>query len=224
MKILLIEDERKLADALGRGLVKRGFETDVLYDGAEGERRLLVHGGDYALAVVDLMLPGCTGKDICRNARLRGLTLPILMLTAQSSVETKVDLLNVGADDYVVKPFSFDELVARIHALLRRPIGTVQEILAVGELVLDPIDRVAKRDGVVLDLTQKEFAVLEYLMRRPGEVVRRDELLDRLWDFNYDAFSNVVDVHVKNLRKKLNEENRQSIVEAVRGVGYRLRA
>ncbi len=224
MKILIIEDERKLADTLALGLSRRGFVADVLYDGEEGERRLLVHGGDYALAIVDLMLPGRSGKDICHNARSRGLTLPLLMLTAQSEIETKVDLLNIGADDYMVKPFSFEELVARIHALLRRPKISVQGILAVGEITLDPVQRIVEQNSVALDLTQKEFEVLEYLMRRPGEVVRRDELLDRLWDFNYDAFSNVVDVHVKNLRKKLNEDDRPSIVEAIRGVGYRLRA
>ncbi|OGZ16265.1 MAG: DNA-binding response regulator [Candidatus Lloydbacteria bacterium RIFOXYC12_FULL_46_25] len=223
MKILIVDDEEKLADALARGLTLKGYTTDVLYDGKSALTRISLHSKDYDLVILDLMLPFVSGTEICKTVRELGVTVPILILTAQSDVENKVDLLLSGADDYMVKPFSFDELAARVHVILRRPQETVQQKVAVGGIALNATLRTATKDGVSLMLTLKEFALLEYLMRHPNEVVNREELLSHLWDFNYDSFSNVVDVHVKNLRKKLDEGSGPSILETVRGIGYRLR-
>jgi two-component system OmpR family response regulator len=223
MKILIVDDEEKLADTLARGLRLKGYTVDVLYDGKSALTRISVHAKDYDLVILDLMLPFVGGVEICKTVRERGVTVPILILTARHEVENKVDLLLSGADDYMVKPFSFEELAARVHVLLRRPTETVQQKVSVGGIDLNATLRTATKDGKPLSLTLKEFSLLEYLLRHPNEVVNREELLSHLWDFNYDSFSNVVDVHVKNLRKKLDKRNNPSILETVRGVGYRLR-
>lgn len=223
MKILIVDDEQKLADTLARGLTLKGHTTEVLYDGKSALTRISLHSKDYDLIILDLMLPFVTGTEICKTVRELDVTTPILILSAQGEVESKVDLLLSGADDYMVKPFSFEELSARVQVLLRRPTTTGHERVMVGDIELNITLRTAVRAGTSLSLTLKEFALLEYLLRKPNEVVNREELLSHLWDFNYDSFSNVVDVHVKNLRKKLGEGDRPSILEAVRGVGYRLR-
>ena len=223
MKILIVDDEEKLADTLARGLRLKGYTVDVLYDGKSALTRISVHSKDYDLVILDLMLPFVSGDEICKTVRARGVTVPILILTARSEVENKVDLLLSGADDYMVKPFSFEELAARVHVLLRRPTETVQQKVSVGGIELNATLRTASKDGKPLSLTLKEFSILEYLMRHPNEVVNREDLLSHLWDYNYDSFSNVVDVHVKNLRKKLDTRNKPSVLETVRGVGYRLR-
>ncbi len=224
MKILIVDDEEKLALALAKGLTLKGFATDVLHDGVDALNRISLHGGEYDLVVLDLMLPGVSGTEITKTVRELNVTVPILILTAQSDTEHKVDLLLSGADDYMVKPFSFEELVARIHAVLRRPKAMLPpETLTAGVISLHPGDHTVTVSGAALSLTLKEFSILEYLLRHPNEIVKRDDLLFHLWDFNYDAFSNVVDVHVKNLRKKLNTAGAPDLLEAVRGVGYRLR-
>ena len=223
MKILIVDDEEKLADTLARGLRLKGYAVDVLYDGKSALTRISVHSKDYDLVILDLMLPFVSGDEICKTVRARGVTVPILILTARNEVENKVDLLLSGADDYMVKPFSFEELAARVHVILRRPAETVQQKVSIGGIELNATLRTATKDGKPLSLTLKEFSLLEYLLRHPNEVVSREELLSHLWDFNYDSFSNVVDVHVKNLRKKLDKRNSPSILETVRGVGYRLR-
>lgn len=223
MKLLIVDDEAKLADAIARGLTLKGYATDVLYDGGRAEKRILFHAADYDLVVLDLMLPGMSGTEICRSVRAHGVTVPILILTARGETEQKVDLLLSGADDYLVKPFSFDELAARIHAILRRPTGMQKLKVSAGDIELDPASRTVTKAGKPLPLTLKEFALLELLMRRPNEVIGREEFLNHLWDFNYDSFSNVIDVHVKNLRKKIAQGRAPSILETVRGVGYRLR-
>ena len=223
MKILIVDDEEKLADALARGLTLKGYTTDTLHDGKSALTRLSLHSKDYDLVILDLMLPFVSGTEICKTVRELGVTVPILILTARNEVENKVDLLLSGADDYMVKPFSFEELAARVQVILRRPQETVQQKVNVGGIELNATLRTATKDGVPLTLTLKEFALLEYLMRHPNEVVNREELISHLWDFNYDSFSNVVDVHVKNLRKKLDKRNSPSILETIRGVGYRLR-
>lgn len=223
MKILIVDDEEKLADTLARGLRLKGYTTDVLYDGKSALTRISVHSKDYDLVILDLMLPFVSGDEICKTVRARGVTVPILILTARHEVENKVDLLLSGADDYMVKPFSFEELAARVHVILRRPVETLQQKVSVGGIELNATLRTVTRDGNPLSLTLKEFSILEYLMRHPNEVVNREDLLSHLWDYNYDSFSNVVDVHVKNLRKKLDTKNSPSILETVRGVGYRLR-
>jgi DNA-binding response OmpR family regulator len=223
MRILVVEDEDKIAEALSEGLTKKGFAVDVMKDGAEALSRLSLHRNDYDLVVLDLGLPGMSGAEVCREARAKEVTTPILILTGEDKVETKVDLLLSGADDYLVKPFSFEELLARIHALSRRPTDTKPAVLHVGDLELDPAAHRVKKDGAPLELTLKEFMLLEYFMRHPNEVVNREDLLTHLWDFNYESFSNVIDVHIKNLRRKLGSTGDDSILETVRGIGYRLR-
>lgn len=223
MKILVVDDEQKLADALAKGLTLKGFSVDTLYDGKDALARIRLHAPDYDLIVLDLMLPHVGGVAITKEVRELGVTTPIIILTAQQETETKVDLLLSGADDYMVKPFSFDELVARVHAILRRPKTMVAEVLSAGTITIDPNARTAQVDGAPLSLTLKEFSLLEYFMRHQNEVVNREDLLAHLWDFNYDSFSNVVDVHVKNLRKKLDEKGSACTLEAVRGIGYRFR-
>ncbi|HEX7651195.1 MAG TPA: response regulator transcription factor [Candidatus Paceibacterota bacterium] len=224
MRILVVEDEAKLADILSKGLEKKGYAVDVLNNGEEALTRLSLHRADYDLVILDLMLPGKEGGEVCREAREKGVTTPILILTARNETEKKVELLLSGADDYLVKPFSFDELLARMTALLRRPQASMPTVLDVGDLQLDPSAHTASRDGEPLELTLKEFMLLEYFMRHPNEVINREDLLTHLWDFNYESFSNVIDVHVKNLRRKLDRGDGDSILETVRGIGYKLRA
>ncbi len=168
------------------------------------------------------MLPGLTGLEICRALRERGITTPILVLTALSATSEKVTLLNAGADDYLTKPFSFTELVARLRALMRRPEESHPPELQVGNLRLDTGMHRVYYEAEEITLTPKEFALLEFFMRQPGQVVRREDILDHVWDFNFNSFSNVVDVHVKNLRKKLGQSEEKIFIETVEGVGYRL--
>jgi DNA-binding response OmpR family regulator len=224
MRLLLVEDEEQFSKVLAEGLKHKGYAVDVINDGVKGYTRISLHRTDYDLVILDLMLPGMNGLDICRQMRAEGITLPILVLTGRSEEEQKVELLNAGADDYLVKPFSFEELVARVQAILRRPKESIPSTLRVLDIELDPSQRTASRDGVPLSLTLKEFGLLEYFLRHPNQVVNREDLVAHLWDFNYESFSNVVDVHIKNLRKKLDIGSDPSILETVRGIGYRLRA
>jgi DNA-binding response OmpR family regulator len=161
------------------------------------------------------------GLSICKKMRESGVTIPVLILTARDEVDTKVELLTNGADDYLVKPFSFDELCARVAALLRRPVGSLPSVISIDGIHLDQTKQLVTKDGKNIPLTLKEFVLLEYFMRHPGVVVKREELLTHLWDFNYSSFSNVVDVHVKNLRKKLGLDTSTTLLQTVRGVGYR---
>ena len=224
MRILVVEDEVKLAEVVSEGLTKKGYAVDTVQDGAKAFTRISVHQLDYDLVLLDLMLPSMSGIDICRQMRAEGITTPIIVLTAKDDIEHKVELLSAGADDYIVKPFSFEELIARIQAILRRPTEALPIVLTALDIELSPANRTASRDGVPLTLTLKEFGLLEYFLRHANEVVNREDLLAHLWDFNYDSFSNVVDVHVKNLRQKLDRGSYPSILETIRGIGYRLRA
>ncbi len=221
MRVLLIEDEEKLAEAIKQGLEKNGYAVDYLTDGEKGFTRLSLYRNEYDLVILDLMLPGKSGEDICKEARAEKITLPILILTARGDVDEKVNLLQMGADDYVVKPFSFRELLARVQALLRRPTEAVPATLAVGDIELDTGTRAASRGGTELPLTLKEFALLEFFMRHPNQALNRETILDHLWGFDFASFSNVVDVHVKNLRKKLGNDG-EEIIKTVRGIGYRM--
>lgn len=223
MKLLIVEDEKKLAEATAKGLTMKGFAVDIIGDGAKALNRISMHRDQYDLIILDLMLPSMDGHAVCRSARELGVTTPILILTARNETENKVNLLMSGADDYLVKPFSFEELIARIHALLRRPATITPEVIRVQDIELNPTERTAKRGDEPLHLTLKEFGLLEYFMHRPNQVVNREELLSNLWDFNYASFSNVVDVHVKNLRQKLDRAGTPGILETIRGIGYRLR-
>ena len=222
MKILLVEDEQKLAQAIARGLGLEGYTVDTIADGKKALTRISLQRSDYDLIILDLMLPSLDGHEIAKQVRAMNITTPILVLTARNETETKVQLLQSGADDYLVKPFSFAELVARIRALLRRPTESLPETLKVGEVELNPGERRAYRNGKEIPLTLKEFGLLEYFMRHPNQVINREDLLNHLWDFNYAGFSNVVDVHVKNLRRKLDGKDGDSVLETVRGIGYRL--
>jgi two-component system OmpR family response regulator len=223
MKILLIEDEQKLASALKRGLELQGYAVDIVSDGKKALTRISLHRTDYDVVILDLMLPSMDGYEVCKEMRARDITVPILVLTARAETDTKVKLLLSGADDYLVKPFSFSELTARLRALLRRPSETLPQVLQSKDIELDPTTRRVTRSGKDVPLTLKEFGLLEYFMRNPDKVVSREDLLNHLWDFNYVGFSNVVDVHIKNLRRKLDGAG-EDILETVRGIGYRLRA
>jgi DNA-binding response OmpR family regulator len=224
MRLLVVEDAERLARALKRGLEKEGYAVDTLGDGRLAQTRLRSRHDEYDLAVLDVMLPGVDGFAICRDLRERGVTVPVLMLTARDSTDDKVTGLDAGADDYLVKPFAFEELLARVRTLLRRPRQALPIALVAGDLVLDPGARVARRGARDLELTAKEFALLELLMRHRGEVLSRERILDHVWDDEYDASSNVVDVHLKNLRRKIDPPGGPSLFRTVRGVGYCLRS
>jgi DNA-binding response OmpR family regulator len=197
--------------------------VDCLFDGASGQRRIEIHHEDYDLVILDIMLPEKDGIEVCRDIRSQNINLPILMLTARDSTEDKITGLDSGADDYIVKPFAFKELLARIRALLRRPTSAVPPELKAGDLVLDSSTRRVYRGGKEIPLTSKEFGLLEYLMLNAGQVLQRDQILSHLWDFDFDSFSNVVDVHIKNLRNKLDRGRQEVTIETVRGVGYRFK-
>lgn len=224
MKVLIVEDELKLAKALERGLKGKGYTADIVSEGDKALERLVLHHENYDAVILDLMLPNMDGHTICMNVRKHGINTPIIILTARDELETKVELLHSGADDYLAKPFSFDEVDARIGALLRRPQETTATVLTAQNLELNLAQRTVTRDGEEIPLTLKEFGLLEYFMRNKGRVINREELLNHLWDFNYTSFfSNALDVHIKNLRKKIDHDIGPSIIETVRGIGYKLR-
>jgi DNA-binding response OmpR family regulator len=224
MRIIVVEDAVKLALALKRGLEGEGYAVDTVHDGLTARKRILARDGQYDLLILDVMLPGLDGLTLCRDLRARGLTVPVLMLTARDTTGDKVAGLDSGADDYLVKPFAFAELLARIRTLLRRPAQTLATELRVGDLALDPAARTVRRGDRQIELTTKEFALLELFMRSPGEVLSRDTILDHAWDEDADAFSNIVDVYVRRLRKKIDGDGEPSLFQTVRGVGYGIRA
>ncbi|KPJ55479.1 transcriptional regulator [Parcubacteria bacterium DG_74_2] len=223
MKVLIVEDEEKLAKALKEGLEKEGLTADFVLDGEAGQRRIEIHHKDYDLVILDLMLPKRDGLTVIKNIREQNIEIPILVLTAKDATDDIVSGLNKGADDYLVKPFSFKELIARIKALLRRPKKSLPVEIKVRDLTLNTVTRKVFRDGKEIPLTLKEFSLLEYLMRHPNQVIPREQILDNLWDFAFDSFSNVVDVHIKNLRKKINHSYPEKLLETIRGVGYRIK-
>lgn len=222
MRVFIAEDQTKLAKAIKRGLEHHGFAVDHMPNGADAAAHLIIHHASYDVIILDLMLPGRTGLEICTALRQRGITTPILILTAKNAVADKVVLLNTGADDYLTKPFSFAELIARLQALMRRPDGALPAELVVGRLRLDPGRHKVFCEEREVKLTAKEFALLEFFMRHPEQILDREHILDHVWDFNFNSFSNVVDVHVKNLRKKLGQTEEKVFIETVEGVGYRL--
>ncbi|MDE2213004.1 MAG: response regulator transcription factor [Patescibacteria group bacterium] len=222
MHLLIVEDEEGLAQALKRGLELKGYAVDWLSNPEKARTRILLYRNEYDLVILDLMLPGIDGATITKTVREENVTTPIIILTARNETEYKVDLLNAGADDYVVKPFSFEELLARIASVLRRPTLSQPLVLSAGILEMDTATRTVKAKGVSIPLTLKEYSLLECFLRRPNEVLTREELFNRVWDFNSLSWSNVLDVHMKNLRKKLGTEHHDAHFETVRGVGYRL--
>ncbi|MBP9710743.1 MAG: response regulator transcription factor [Candidatus Pacebacteria bacterium] len=223
MHLLIVEDEEKLAKALKKGLELKGYAVDWLPDAEKARNRIMLYRNEYDLIILDLMLPNVDGATITEAVRAEGVTTPIIILTARNETEHKVDLLNKGADDYIVKPFSFEELLSRISAVLRRPTTTKAPVLKVGVLEMDIGTRTVRKNGKEVPLTLKEFSLLECFMRQPNEVLSREKLFDHVWDFNSLSWSNVLDVHMKNLRKKLDQtEDIEPLFETVRGVGYKL--
>jgi two-component system OmpR family response regulator len=221
MRVLVVEDELRMASLIRRGLTAEGLAADIAPNGEDALWMAEAH--EYDAIVLDVMLPGMNGFQTCRRLRESGVWAPVLMLTARDAVEDRVAGLDYGADDYLVKPFAFAELLARLRALARRGDRERPSVLAVGELTLDPASREVRCVGLEVTLSAKEFALLETFMRRPGEVLSRLYLLEHAWDFAYDARSNVVDVHIRRLRQKLDEPFGRHSLETVRGAGYRLR-
>jgi two-component system OmpR family response regulator len=220
MRILLVEDETKMARALRRGLEQEGHTIDVSTDGDDGLSKALEY--DYDAVVLDVMLPGHDGFSICRELRASGRWSPVLMLTARDAVDDRIRGLDAGADDYLVKPFAFGELLARLRALVRRGPTERPPVISVGDVKLDPAAHTVTRSGRTVDLSAREFALLEFLMRHPGEVLSRSRILEQVWDYSYSGFSNVVDVYVAYLRRKLERPFGRPLIRTVRGVGYAL--
>lgn len=221
IRILLVEDEARIADIIRRGLTEQSFVVDLAADGPSALARALDTRPD--LVILDVMLPGIDGFVVCSELRRTNLDLPILMLSARGVVDDRVRGLESGADDYLTKPFNFSELVARVRALLRRRRPSELVVLAVDDVTLDPVTRLVHRAGRKLDLTQKEFALLEYFMRHSGEILTRAMIAERVWDFTWDRLTNVIDVYVNHLRRKLEQAGGPRLIHAVRGTGYVLR-
>jgi two-component system OmpR family response regulator len=218
MRVLVVEDEVKMARAIRRGLEREGYTVDAVRDGADAVTRARIRAYDAIL--LDLMLPAVDGLSVCRRLRAAGQWAPVLMVTARDSVDDRIAGLDAGADDYLVKPFAFGELLARLRALVRRCPAARPSVLVVGDVRLDPATREVSRAGVPVELSPREFAVLEYLLRHPGQVVTRGALRDHVWNHGYFEVSNVVDVYIGYLRKKLEQPFGRPLIRTVRGVGY----
>lgn len=220
MRLLIIEDEKRLSDSIKKGLTEDGFAVDQAFDGQEG--LFMAESEQYDAVILDVMLPIMDGIAVCHNLRTKKISTPILMLTARSRLENKIEGLDSGADDYLTKPFEFDELKSRIHALIRRSYRQTEPILKIADLQLDPLKHTVTRANRPIELTPKEFALLEYLMRHKGEVVSRSDITEHIWDYNFDSVSNVVDVFVATLRKKIDKPGLKKLIRTTHGVGYQL--
>jgi len=219
MKIAIIEDDNETRAYVANGLKEVGFLVDSASDGLEG--LLLAKEGNYDLLVIDRMLPHLDGLTLVKTLRSSGCTVPVLFLTTMCGIDDRVEGLNAGADDYLVKPFAFSELTARVNALLRRPRATIElKVLQVQDLEIDLLKRVVRRGGQVIDLQPTEFRLLEYLVRHAGQVVTRTMLLENVWDFHFDPKTNMVETHISRLRSKLNADSRPDLILTVRGSGY----
>jgi len=221
MRILLVDDDVKFTTLLRSGLEEQGYAVDVAHDGDEGY--LFASTEPYDLIVLDVMLPGLDGFQVCQRLRGERRNMPILMLTAREAVDDRVVGLDCGADDYLVKPFAFRELLARTRALLRRDGSSRDPVLRVVGLELDTVSRHVRRDGQLIELTSKEYAILEYFLRSPNRVLTRAQIAEHVWDYDFVAMSNVVDVYVGNLRRKLNDDREPRLLHTIRGTGYQLR-
>lgn len=221
MRILIVEDQENLAKLIKDGLEAEGYAVDYLLDGETAHTRIMLHHDDYDLVILDIMLPKKDGLTLCREVREKKIAIPILMLTSKGGADDITTGLNVGADDYLVKPFSFEVLTARIRAILRRPKTSVPVEILVKGLKINSTNKKVLKDGKEIKLTPKEFSLLEYLIRHANQVVGREQIISSLWDFAFDSFSNVVDVHITNLRKKIGDKHGK-IIETVHGTGYRI--
>lgn len=221
MRILLVEDEINVAAFVKKGLEEEFYSVDIAEDGSEG--LLMARSNDYDLIILDIMLPGMNGVELCKKIREKDRRVPILMLTAVDSVESKVQCLESGADDYLTKPFAFSELLARIKALLRRVPDTISE-LTIDDLRMELLSRRVYRGNREITLTPKEFSLLEYLLRNSGRVLSRTQIIENVWGYNFDPGSNVVDVHIKFLREKIDSGSGKKLIHTIRGAGYILKA
>jgi len=222
MRVLVVEDDLRIAEFIRKGLEEEGHAVDVAHDGDEALDWPSVV--DFDVIVLDIMLPGRDGIEVCRTLRTRGVRTPILMLTARDTIDDRVAGLDSGADDYLVKPFAFAELLARLRALLRREPVLLGTTLEVADLTLDTVTRQVSRAGQPVTLTNKEYALLEYLMRHPNQVLTRTMIAEHVWNFDFDTGTNVIDVHIRYLRRKIDDQHELKLIQTVRGAGYRISA
>lgn len=220
MRVLVVEDETRLATVIKKGLTEDGFAVDVAHDGEEG--LFLAESEDYDVIILDIGLAKMNGLDVCRQLRHKNIKTPILMLTAKSTVEDKVAGLDSGADDYMTKPFAFMELRSRIHALLRRGAANSSPLLSIRDLTVDPMKHTVVRNGEKVALTPKEFSILEILLRHKDEVVTRTMITEHVWDYNFNGMSNVVDVFVASLRRKIDKKSEVKLLHTIHGIGYKI--
>jgi len=221
MRVLIVEDEKKIAEFVKRGLKEEGYAVDIANDGENGF--FLAKTNEYDIILLDIMLPKIDGVTLCRKIREGGVGSPVIMLTAKDSVEDKVQGLDSGADDYITKPFAFEELLARIRAILRKRSSHASTLLKVGDLAMDLTTHKVNRSGKAIDLTTKEFALLEYLMRNADKVVTRTMISEHVWDIDFDTFTNVIDVYINYLRNKIDSGNKKKMIQTIRGRGYMLK-
>ncbi len=221
MRILIVDDDRHLNAIIKRGLTEETYAVDTAFDGEEGEYMAWVNS--YDLIILDIMMPKKDGIEVCQSLRANSVNTPILMLTAKDAVEDRVKGLDAGADDYLVKPFAFSELLARIRALLRREGTSKTPELKVGDIVLNTRTREAQRGDRSIELTSKEYTILEYFMRHPNAVITRTMLEEHAWDYDFESMSNLIDVYIRRLRCKIDSEGEPSMIQTVRGAGYRLK-
>ncbi len=222
MRILLVEDEHKLAGLIRRGLEEHGYAVDIGYDGEEGLH--LARVTPYDVIILDVMLPKVDGYTVCRTLRSEQRTTPILMLTARDAVDDRVKGLDSGADDYLVKPFAFRELIARLRSLLRRDSYSKDPVLRVADMEIDTITHEVRRAGQAIELTSKEYTILEFFARNPNRVLTRTQIAEHVWDYDFVSMSNIVDVYIGYLRRKLQDDREPRLLHTIRGTGYQLRA
>ena len=222
MRLLVVEDEKKVANFIKQGLEEEGYAVDVALNGEEGLGMALDQVHD--LVILDISLPKMDGFQVLKRLRQQKVNTPVLLLTVRATIEDKVLGLDAGADDYLTKPFAFQELLARVRALLRRRAEAEPALLQIGELILDPARRIVSRGGEKIDLTSKEFALLEYFMRNPGRVLTRTMIIEHVWNYDFDTMTNIIDVYVNYLRKKIDSDREPKLIHTVRGVGYVLKA
>jgi len=221
VRILVVEDEKKIASFVRKGLEAQGFTVDVAHRGDDGFTMATTR--PYDAVILDIMLPARDGLSILRNLRERKIPLPVILLTARSELNERLEGLNLGADDYLTKPFHIEELIARLHAVTRRASGVSQSILAVADLTMNLLTREVRRATQTVELTTREFSLLEHLMRSPGRVLTRVEICERVWEYDFDPGTNLVDVYIQRIRKKVDGDFPEKLIETIRGVGYRIK-